>query len=117
MATTYDSNQPPPEHWDDEVATSLIGKTVLVGLTYCGPDDQVLHREQFHGFVRSADRRAGIGLELDGDRIGERYTLPPMTQVFQRASLGEYRLSGTGEVVHDPDFLATYTIYRSETAS
>lgn len=111
MATTYDPSGPPSEQWDDEVAASLVGKTVLVGLTYCSHDDEVLRREQLHGFVKSADRKAGIELELDGERVGERYGLPPMTHVFERARLGEYRLSATGEVVHDPDFLATYVIY------
>lgn len=101
----------PPEHWDDELAAALVGKTLLVGVTYCTADDQVVRREQFHGVVISADPRQGIVLELDGARRGERHDLPPMTQVFQRARPGEYRLSATGEVVHDPDYLATYTIY------
>jgi hypothetical protein len=111
MAQTYDPSQPPPDHWDDEVARALIGKTVLVGLTHCTHDDEVVRREQFYGVVKSADRRRGIALELDGSRVGESHVLPPMTKVFEKARLGDYRLSTTGETVSDPSFIATYTIY------
>lgn len=110
MAQTYDPSGPAPEQWDDEIAKALVGKTVLVGLTFVAPDDDLIRREQFHGFVVSADRRKGVVLELDGDRVGERYVLPPATDVFEPARLGEYRLSTTGEVVHDPNFLVTYTV-------
>lgn len=111
MAQTYDPSQPPPDDWDDAAAQTLIGATVLVGLTHCTRDDEVVGRVQFYGVVKSADRRLGITLELDGSRIGESYVLPPMTRVFERARSGEYRLSTTGETVDDPGFLATYTIY------
>jgi len=111
MAETHDPSQSPPDQWDDDIARELIGKTVLVGLTHSNRDGEVVRREQFFGTVISADRKRGIALELDGSRVGEDYVLPPATDVFQRARMGEYRLSSSGETVSDPAFLVTYTIY------
>jgi hypothetical protein len=110
VSEIHDPSQPPPDAWDDEVAADLLGKTVLIGLTYQSPDDVIMRREQVYGFVTSADRKRGIALELDGQRLGETYVLPPTTSAFQRAPLGDYRLSTTGEVVSDPSYTASFTI-------
>ena len=110
MAQVHDPSHPPAEHWDDDFAATLVGKLVLVGLTYAAKDDTVLRREQFSGLVVSADRSRGILLELEGARAGETYALPPQTSVLMAARRGEYRLSATGEVVVDPDYLVTWTV-------
>jgi hypothetical protein len=41
---------------------------------------------------------------------GSFYWLPPDGRAFEEAPPGEYRLRSTGEVVIDPDYLATWTI-------
>ncbi|GAB5895435.1 hypothetical protein [Mycolicibacterium mageritense] len=41
---------------------------------------------------------------------GETFTLPPAPESFSPAPPGEYRLRSTGEVVTDPDYLATRTV-------
>jgi hypothetical protein len=110
MAQTHDPSKPPPDIWDQDVADRLVGKLVLVGVTRVSNDQQVLGQDQFHGVVVAADRRTGIKLELEGTRTGDEYNLPPQTSVFSRAQRGEYRLRATGEIVVDPDYLATWTI-------
>lgn len=91
-------------------AKDLIGRTVIVGLTYCDPDGSFSHQVQMHGEIESADPVEGVLVRLEGERDGETYLLPPQFEAFERARRGEYRLRETGEVIHDPDFLTTWTI-------
>lgn len=116
MAQAHDPSQPPPGSWDDEVAVDLQGKLVLVGMTYLTNDEQLIRQEQFHGVVVAVDRRTGIRLTLEGEREGEEQVLPPHTANFQRANRGDYRLRSTGEVVTDPDYLSSWTIYPPDDA-
>ncbi|MGV0771773.1 hypothetical protein [Mycobacterium syngnathidarum] len=82
----------------------LIGARVLVGITY---------RD---GERSSSIQRYGT-VTLCGDEVieiespdGEAFTLPPAPESFSPAPPGEYRLRSTGEVVTDPDYLATWTV-------
>jgi hypothetical protein len=96
--------------WDETIAEDVVGKVVLVGLTYLEADGGLIEQQQFFGTVVSADSRKGILLSLKGHRAGERYNLPPDTRALEIASAGEYRLRGTGEVVIDPDFTVMFSI-------
>lgn len=58
----------------------------------------------------SAHERQGFAVELKGKRKGEIFWLPPDVGPFQDAKPGEYKLRSTGEVVVDPDLLATWTV-------
>jgi hypothetical protein len=100
--------------WDPKLAVELIGKRVLVGITDLAADGAVVGRRHFHGHAIRADRRLGIALRLTGARAGEEVVLPPDTRAFRRAAPGEYRLRRTGEVVEDPDYLATWSIRRRD---
>jgi hypothetical protein len=95
--------------WDEALADSLVGKVLLVGLTYLSDDGGVLNQEQCYGTVLSAHSRQGIAMTLEGQRAGEQYTLPPDTRSIEVAPSGEYRLRATGEVVSNPDFTVTFT--------
>jgi hypothetical protein len=95
--------------FDAALAESLIGKRVLVGITYENRRGEMMRTEQVFGTVSSADPR-GIRVALDGVRHGETKWLPPSTGVFRPAPRGEYRLRSTGEVVVDPDFTAQWTV-------
>lgn len=97
------------ETWDEERAHAMLGKTILVGLTYLDPGgDRV---EQFHGEVMSADPGRGVELRLAGQRSGETVLLPPdLSNVFAAAP-GSYTLRTAGEVVENPDFTATWEIH------
>jgi hypothetical protein len=98
--------------WNQALADSVVGKVVLVGLTYSSDDGSVKEQEQFCGTVLSAHPRAGIVLSLAGQRDGKLYTLPPDTRSIEVAPPGEYRLRATGEVVCNPDYTVTFSISR-----
>ena len=52
--------------WDGALADSVLGKVLLVGLSYLSDDGGVLEQEQFYGTVSSAHPGAGIVLLLAG---------------------------------------------------
>jgi hypothetical protein len=90
------------ETWDD-----VIGKHVLVGITYVDNDDTVIEQRQMHGTIVSANDEA-VYIEVAG--LEEAQWLPPHLEAYEEAGKGDYRLRTTGEVVTDPDFLSTWTI-------
>ena len=96
--------------WDENIAKGVVGKVLLVGLTYLEADGNLIEQQQFFGTVVSADSRKGILLSLKGQRAGEQFKLPPDTRAIEIAAAGEYRLRATGEVVIDPDFSALFSI-------
>jgi hypothetical protein len=98
--------------WDEHLASELIGKLVLVGLTQFNSDGSVDRKEQFFGIVQSADKNSGILLNLKGTRAGCRYNLPSDLRSYFKASPGNYRLRSTNEVVTNPDFTVTFSVHR-----
>jgi hypothetical protein len=95
--------------FDQDRASSMIGKTLLVGLTYMGSENEVARMEQFHGEVERASADAGVVLRLSGS--GREFVLPPDLSHIEAAPPGEYRLKTSGELVANPNFLCTYVIY------
>ena len=89
------------EAWD-----AIVGKHVLVGMTYVDYNEDVI--EQKHGVIVSADE---VAVYVSAPDSSEPFWLPPHLESFQEAVAGDYRLRETGEIVSDPDLLATYTIY------
>jgi hypothetical protein len=97
--------------WDQEEADWLLDKYVIVGITYLKPNTENVESQiQYHGRITKIDRECGFEIRCEGTRKGEVRTLPPDLRAFQPARPGEYRLRSTGEVVKDPDALATWTI-------
>jgi len=96
--------------WDEELAETVIGATVIVGLTTIGASGQVAQQIQMHGTITKASPNDGIVIALAGKRAGETYTLPPHLQALTPAKAGEYRLRSTGEVIVDPDYTTSWTI-------
>jgi hypothetical protein len=84
----------------------LIGKRILVGLTYLDATGEEALRTQFSGTITGGGGDDEV-LAVRRDDTGEIFTLPPG---LESAPPGEYRLHSTGEVVVDPDYLATWTI-------
>jgi hypothetical protein len=101
-ATPFSPNQP----------TGVIGKYVLVGLTYLDERNNFVERQQVHGRIVAADEQRGYTIRLEGARKGEFLRLPPHPEPFLPAKPGEYQLKSTGEVVRDPDFLSTWIIQK-----
>lgn len=89
---------------------SIIGKILLVGITYEDKDGNVKERKQFWGTVTAADKKK-ILIE---QKNGEIFSLPPDLSAIKPAPEGEYRLHSTGEVVVNPDFLSTWVSESNE---
>ena len=85
----------------------LLGKVILIGVTYTDKDDNVLSRKQWWGVVEDASMRGGIRVSLRNS--ADPCVLPPDLGAIRRAAPGEYRLKESGEVVLNPDFLTTWT--------
>jgi hypothetical protein len=91
----------------------LVGKTILLGLTFADADGNVLERVQRHGVVEIADSERGIATRLVAPGQpwdGELYWLPPDLRSVSEAAPGAYRLRSTGETIVDPDFTASWEI-------
>jgi hypothetical protein len=80
-----------------------LGKTILVGITYVDSNERVVGSIQWHGVIEAIDPL--LAIRVAG--TDETRTLPPQVE---DAGPGEYTLRATGEVVTDPDFLATWTV-------
>jgi len=110
------TDQPQPV-WDQAVADDLLGRTVIVGLTYVNDADEVTRRVQMYGVIGLADSTEGLRLDLQGAKAGQTYWLPPQVDNFEPAQPGVYRLKETGEEVVDPDFISTWTLHAPTTAN
>jgi hypothetical protein len=106
--THFPSGQWEPR-FDDEEAKAIIGKHLLVGITHCDHQGEVVGVEQFHGEIIRASRGEGIVIRLGGSAA--EWFMPPDLSRLEPAAPGHYRLKGSGEVVIDPDFLSTWTVY------
>ena len=89
----------------------LIGKTILVGLTYLDSDGSELEKIQFHGVVLRADKDEGIVIKKANS--GEEFILPPDLNSIVKANPGEYCLHSSGEIVVNPELLTTWTIRKT----
>ena len=93
---------------DEEFAAELIGTHLLVGLTNVDHAGNVIDKRQFHGKVVRASVAEGVTL-VDGE--GQEHWVPLQRDAFEPAEPGEYHLRSTGEVVVDPAWLTTWTVY------
>ena len=90
--------------------SDLIGKTILIGLTYYTANNEFIEQNQYWGkVVESNENRILVKLN-----DGEIFRLPPDLSSTQIAAPGEYRLRSTGEIVVNPDYLTTWNINRPE---
>lgn len=97
-----------PDSWyNPERLPSLVGKTVLVGVTVFSADDVELGRYQYFGRIRGIERPHGLVLELGDGRFLD---MPPSFSQLKEARSGTYRLRESGEVVEDPDFISVATL-------
>ena len=96
---------------NEELVSRVVGKRLLVGLTYVKHSGELIEKKQFHGIVEQISRQLGIVMRLPD---GSEYRLPPDLRAVQEAPAGTYRLRSTGEEVHNPDFVATWTITRPD---
>ena len=97
-------------HYDDELAQSWVGKTILIGKTILDVNGNAVDQKQLYGVIKSVSAKDGFLVELQGESAGSTEWLPPDLRSFQDAPPGEYRLRSTGEVITDPDLLSTWTV-------
>jgi hypothetical protein len=90
----------------------MIGKKLLVGITYLGVEGNPERSVEFAGVVKSVDPLVYVDAGT-----GEPFTLPPEPDAFDEARPGEYRLRSTGEVVTDPDFVTSWTVSPPQTSA
>lgn len=84
---------------------AMVGKQLLVGVTYVNAEDEVVNQLQFAGIVLDVEPLVSIQRGA-----GEPFTLPPEPAAFDHAQPGEYQLRSTGETVVDPDYVTTWTV-------
>jgi hypothetical protein len=90
----------------------LVGRRLLVGISYRDGEGELLHQEQYCGTVLEV---------VDGvvvvDRPGHEQgpaVLPADAQAYDPAPRGRYVLGITGDVVQDPDFVTTWDVVAQE---
>ena len=88
--------------------SDLPGKVILVGITYYTHDKQFIEQKQYHGTVIRADEKGIIVRKSNGEEAW----LPPDLRSTRVAPPGEYRERSTGEIVENPDFLATWNVVK-----
>jgi hypothetical protein len=96
----------------EEQAAVLIGKHILVGVAHCDSEGATVSREQFHGIVNRANLTEGVVINLYGSN--KERAVPLELSCLQIARLGEYQLTGTHEVVKDPDYTLRITLHPDE---
>lgn len=89
--------------------SELVGKAILVDLTFRSPTGETLGQEQVFGRVFDAGPQ-GVLLLLEPS--GREFALPPHTRNITPAEPRDYELEG-GLTVR-PDYLATWTVTRRE---
>lgn len=88
----------------------LIGKLLLVGITYYTDNNELIEQKQFYGTVTEANESFILIKQPDGTE----FTLPSDLNSTKRARPGEYKLRSTGEIVTNPDYFATWSLIKGE---
>lgn len=96
-------------NFDQALADTYVGKYILIGVTYLDHEGQLLEQIQMHGTVVSVSPD-GIAIALGGLRTGESWVMPPVLDSISPANPGIYNLRSTGEIIEDPDLLATWSV-------
>ena len=94
---------------DASKAKAMIGKVVLVGVTYRNEKDEVTGLQEYFGVVTRINETEGLVI-ISGDN-DEEIGLPPMLEQYEVAGPGIYNLKSCDYSVENPDFLATWTVY------
>jgi hypothetical protein len=97
--------------FDKHKAKEILGKYILIGITYLDGNGELESQQQLHGTITSVDENEGILIVLGGKNEGEEWNMPPDTNCITTADPGEYKLRTTGEVVKNPDYLCTWEVH------
>jgi hypothetical protein len=89
-----------------------IGRSVLLGITYFGPNNLLRRQEQFLGTIMVVDFDEGIVVSCDPD--GHTFVLPGDPSWVEKAPSARYKLRSTGLVITNPDYLANLSIEQAD---
>ncbi len=92
-----------------EKAKEIIGKTVVIGLSYFEHSGEMIDSEGMYGKVLSVNTDC-VKVELEGSHQGEVINLPRDLRAFKKAEPGTYTLTCSGEEVVDPDYTTAWHI-------
>lgn len=95
--------------WNEELACSLVGKTVIIGITENDQTGAFVRKYQIYGTIALVDGERGISVAIDGTDPTEYCVLPPAPFCFVPAERGTYRLRSSGKVIENPDYVSTWT--------
>ncbi len=95
----------------------LLSKTCVIGLSYFGKDEKLLKQTQYAGTVTQVDAELGISVQLQhSDNTVEQavFIVPPNLAAWFKAPPGHYRHAASGVDMENPDYLVTWSIYRTQ---
>ena len=99
-----------PAPWSDEIAQIILGRYVVVNVTYMASDWRTIKsRAQYHGLIVEVSQENGIAIECQGVWAGKTMSLPPILN-FLPAEPGVYKLETTGEEIENPDLTSAWTM-------
>ena len=104
-------NSDEPPVLDEALVQQVLGKRVLVGITYLKHNGAVIEQQQLHGVLEAATVEEGVAIRLPDGSV---FRLPPDLRGLEPASPGIYRLRSNGEEVENPDYVWTWTITRPD---
>jgi hypothetical protein len=90
--------------------TKLIGKTVIVGISYYDENGKFLDQKQFHGQIIGVSSEAGIRY-IDKETNDE-HVLPLRVDAIFPAPKGCYREYTTHKIINDPDFISLWHVQK-----
>jgi hypothetical protein len=102
--------------FDAEIGKELVGKRILIGITYLDANGKLESQQQLHGVVHRANEEDGILIKLQGVYEGEEWNMPPDTSAISKAGPGIYKLRATEEEVENPDYQCTWEVHRPKNA-
>ena len=86
---------------------SIVGKTMLAGVSYRTSDGDLSDRQQIFGTISAADSE-GITVTMEN---GDEFVFPPDLSAIEKAEPGVYTLNASGAAVENPDLLSVWTVY------
>lgn len=89
-----------------EQLAHLVGRRLLVGITFRDPSGVVLESDQFCGVVLEV----GDGVVVVDRGTAEPAVLPAEVAAYEVAPPGRYVMAGSGEAIVDPDFLTVWDV-------
>jgi hypothetical protein len=98
--------------FDQDLASTYLGKYILVGVSYYDHAGNFIEQVQMHGVIDSISSE-GMKIALRGTREGETWTMPPNLDSVSIANPGIYSLRSTGEEIENPDLVSTWNVTKS----